>query len=116
MQALRSFSEPIVLIAGGRGKKNDYAPLHDLVRERVRGIVAIGEESDNLVEAFAGDTTVLRGGTDFAGALDMAASLAAPGDVILLSPACASFDMFRSFEHRGDVFRDLVRERSRVNR
>ena len=114
MQALRSFSEPIVLIAGGRGKKNDYAPLRPLVRERVRGIVAIGEESDNLVEAFSGDTSVVRGGTDFRNALELAASMASPGDVILLSPACASFDMFRSFEHRGDVFRELVRERDGI--
>jgi UDP-N-acetylmuramoylalanine--D-glutamate ligase len=116
MQALLSFSEPIVLIVGGRGKKNDYATLRPIVRDRVRGIVTIGEEEDNLVAAFSEETELVRGGSDFRIALERAASMASPGDVVLLSPACASFDMFRSFEHRGDVFKDLVREREKMKR
>lgn len=110
-QALRSYDRPIVLIAGGRGKKNDYGPLRELVGRQVRGIVAIGEESRAIIEAFASVTRVVDGGSDFDRAVEIAAGIAVAGDVVLLSPACASFDMFRSFEHRGDLFRDLVRQR-----
>ncbi len=106
--ALESFAEPIVLIAGGRGKKNDYTALLPLVADRVKAAILIGETAEEMERAFAPLTRTIRAGFDMEAALAEAASVAAPGDVVLLSPACASFDMFRNFEHRGDVFRELV--------
>jgi UDP-N-acetylmuramoylalanine--D-glutamate ligase len=106
--ALEALPGPLVLIAGGRDKGTDLAPLVPLVRERVRALVLIGEAADRFAPAFAGATAVHR-----AGSLDDAArralTLAARGDTVLLSPACASFDMFRDYEHRGDVFREIAR-------
>lgn len=110
--ALESFDAPIVLIAGGRAKKNRYDELIKRVRRRVKALVLVGEAADEMEEAFAGITPVHRAGYDMELAVDTAAGIAEPGDVILLSPACASFDMFRSFEHRGDVFRSLVMQRT----
>ena len=108
--ALESMSEPVVLIAGGRDKGNDYGPLKELVRDRVRVLIAIGEsaakvesELGNLVES----SVSVENMTD---AVRYASLLARPGECVLLSPACASFDMFRDYEDRGDTFRRLVSE------
>lgn len=113
--ALESFAEPIVLIAGGRGKKNDYTALLPLMADRVKAAILIGEAADEMERAFAPLTRTIRAGFDMEAALAEAASVAAPGDVVLLSPACASFDMFRNFEHRGDVFRELVAAAARLS-
>ncbi len=112
MQALGSFSEPIVLIAGGRGKANDYEPLRAIVRERVRTIVTLGEEGPALREAFAGDVEIAEAGMSLQRAVELAAERARKGEVVLLSPACASFDMFRGFADRGEQFRRLVLART----
>lgn len=106
--ALSSFDEPIVLIAGGRGKKNVYDSVLPLVAERVKAVVLVGEAADEMQSAFAGRTAILRAGHDMREAVRMAQEIAVAGDVVLLSPACASFDMFDNYEHRGDVFRELV--------
>jgi UDP-N-acetylmuramoylalanine--D-glutamate ligase len=109
--ALRSFNEPVVLIAGGRPKESDYARLVPLIRDRVAAIVLIGEAAPRLESVWrgAGVPTTL-GGTDFEASVRAAHALARPrGLVVLLSPGCASFDMFRDFEDRGDRFRTLVR-------
>ena len=82
IKALESFAERVVLIAGGKGKGQDFTPLAEAARGRVSHAVVIGEDGDKIA--------------------------AAPGHVVLLSPACASFDMFDNFEHRGDVFKKLV--------
>ncbi len=105
--ALQAFKEPVVLILGGRDKGNDYSTLDDLVKKNVRSIVAIGESADKVEKAFLDKTTVVKCGTMENAVLE-AKSIAHPGDIVLLSPACASFDWFDNFEHRGKVFKELV--------
>jgi UDP-N-acetylmuramoylalanine--D-glutamate ligase len=107
--ALQSYTTPIVLMLGGRDKGNDYRRLEDLVRRSVREIIAIGESADKVTGAFAGIVPVRVAGS-MAEAVRLGAEIARPGDVVLLSPACASFDWFNNYEHRGRVFKDLVRE------
>jgi len=105
--ALQSFQEPVVLFLGGRDKGNDYSRLTELVRKHVKAIVAIGE-SANLVEQSFKGVTVIKKASSMEEAVDLGRVLAQPGDVVLLSPACASFDWFKNYEHRGDVFKQLV--------
>ena len=106
--ALASFQEPIVLIAGGKDKGNDYRALRDLVTEHVKAIVTVGAGADKIERAFRGLVPIHAAGTSMAEAVRVAQSVAASGDVVLLSPACASFDMFDNYEHRGRVFKDAV--------
>lgn len=106
--ALESFSEPVVLIAGGRDKGNDYASLKPLVTSRVRALITIGEAAEKMDQELGPcveDSVIAESLED---AVRLAHLLAKPGDVVLLSPACASFDMFDSYEHRGDLFRQAV--------
>lgn len=106
--ALQSFESPIVLLLGGRDKGNDYSRLFGLVRKHVKAIVAIGESAGKVVDAFRTITQVTTA-SDMKTAVQAAASMAAIGDIVLLSPACASFDWFENYEHRGRVFKELVR-------
>jgi UDP-N-acetylmuramoylalanine--D-glutamate ligase len=108
--ALSSFTEPVVLIAGGKSKKSSYDPILPLVRGHVKAVVLIGDAADEMEEAFRGVTKTVRAGHDMREAVAIARSIAVAGDVVLLSPACASFDMFDNYEHRGDVFKSLVNE------
>jgi UDP-N-acetylmuramoylalanine--D-glutamate ligase len=105
--ALQAFKDPIVLLLGGRDKGNDYGRLTDLVKDRVRAIVAIGESADKVENAFRDVTSVARAHS-MQEAIDKAKSNAKNGDVVLLSPACASFDWFKNYENRGQVFKELV--------
>jgi UDP-N-acetylmuramoylalanine--D-glutamate ligase len=105
--ALESFHEPIVLIAGGRDKGNDYEPLKALVENKVRAVVAIGESAET-VEQELGPLAQTARASSMEDAVRKALDLAQPGDVVLLSPACASFDMFLNYEDRGDTFKRLV--------
>lgn len=105
--ALQAVDAPIVWIAGGVGKGAPYAGLLPLVASKVRVLLTIGEEAPALREAFAETVEVVDCGT-LDVAVARAASLARVGDVVLLSPACASFDHFASFEERGERFRALV--------
>ncbi|MBN2337673.1 MAG: UDP-N-acetylmuramoyl-L-alanine--D-glutamate ligase [Acidobacteria bacterium] len=106
-KALESFPGNILLIAGGRDKEGDFASLRPLVRQRVRRLVVIGEAADKLRRALADVTAV-----SAAGSMEEAVSAcrreAGPGDVVLLAPACASFDMFRDYEERGRAFKEAV--------
>jgi UDP-N-acetylmuramoylalanine--D-glutamate ligase len=107
--ALESFERPVVLIAGGRDKGNDYTDLKPLVREGVRAVVAMGESADTVYEelgAEAGDRSRARSMEE---ALDQARRFAQRGDAVLLSPACSSFDMYENYEERGNIFRRLVK-------
>jgi UDP-N-acetylmuramoylalanine--D-glutamate ligase len=106
--ALQAFQEPIVLLLGGRDKGNDYSRLIELVKKRVRAIIAIGESADSVEQAFRGATVVTKA-SSMDDAVLAAHSAARPGDVVLLSPACASFDWFKNYEHRGQVFKELVK-------
>ena len=108
IKALESFGEPVVLIAGGKGKGQDFRPLAEAARGRVHHAVVIGEDGPTIAGALGAAAIPVTRAASLAAALDAARALAAPGDVVLLSPACASFDMFDNFEHRGDVFKKLV--------
>lgn len=105
--ALRAFDKPIVLLLGGRDKGNDYSQVSDLVANGVRAIVAIGESADTVVREFVSVTNVVKAAS-MAEAVELAASLAKDGDIVLLSPACASFDWFENYEHRGKTFKQEV--------
>ena len=109
--ALESFADRdgrVVLIAGGKDKGNDYGPLKRLVEETVSGIVAIGEGADKVESELGPHTERIVHAATMEEALQYAQLLAEPGDTVLLSPACASFDMFDNYEHRGDTFKRLV--------
>jgi UDP-N-acetylmuramoylalanine--D-glutamate ligase len=106
--ALEALRGPAVWIAGGRGKGLDLRPLADLAAKRVRAAVLLGEEAPALAAALADRVPVQRA-ADLAEAVAIAGGLARPGDTVLLSPACASFDQFRNYEERGERFREAVR-------
>jgi UDP-N-acetylmuramoylalanine--D-glutamate ligase len=108
MLALRALGGPSVWIAGGRGKGVDLRPLADAAAERVRAAVLLGEAAAELEAALAGRVAVRRA-RDVEEAVALAGALAQPGDTVLLSPACASFDQFRDYEERGARFREAVR-------
>lgn len=107
--ALQAFHEPIVILLGGRDKGNDYSKLRELVKKHVRAIVAIGESAEKVEKAFAEIKPTVRA-SSMPEAVATARRLAQPGDVVLLSPACASFDWFENYEHRGRVFKELVNQ------
>ena len=102
--ALEAFDSPIVLIAGGKDKGLEYAPFADAIASRVRALVLIGETADEL-EALVGDRVPVMRASSMDEAVAIVAELAQPGDVALLSPAAASFDMFVDYAARGDAFR-----------
>jgi UDP-N-acetylmuramoylalanine--D-glutamate ligase len=106
---IRSFPGGVHAILGGRGKGEEYAPLAAAVAERCRAAYLIGEEADRLRAALAPAGVPLRDCGDLEHALGQARPAAAPGEVVLLSPACASYDQYRSFEERGRHFKALVR-------
>ncbi len=108
-KALCSFSVPIVLIAGGRDKKSDYESLTSLVREKVKALITLGEAAPLIENAWSRWVPTERART-MEDAVQRAAQLAEEGDVVLLSPACASYDMYRNFEERGRHFKDCVRK------
>jgi UDP-N-acetylmuramoylalanine--D-glutamate ligase len=115
--ALESMAQPVVWIVGGVDKGNDYGVLQDIVRSKVKAIVMIGEHTQKIQEAFQDTVAILRRAKTMKAAVEMANSVAREGDVVLLSPACASFDMFESFEERGNVFRTevIAQAKSRAN-
>ncbi len=113
--ALRSFDAPIVLIAGGKDKGTDYSPLRGTIADRVRHVVLIGEAAQKMERTFEGAVPIERAAS-LGEAVLAARRAAVPGDVVLLSPACASFDMFDDFEDRGRQFKDLVAALSRKER
>jgi len=106
--ALESFDRPIVLIAGGRDKGNDYTNLKPLVRDRVRAVVALGESAEKVERELGEEAPDRSRAETMEDALSQSQRAAQPGDVVLLSPACSSFDMYENYEDRGDTFRRLV--------
>jgi UDP-N-acetylmuramoylalanine--D-glutamate ligase len=107
--ALQGFEGPVILIAGGRGKGGDYSILASAVRGKVKAMLLLGEASSRMAEVFGKLTRVERV-KDMGEAVSRSITLAESGDVVLLAPACASFDMFRSYAHRGETFRQAVLE------
>ncbi|HKP60765.1 MAG TPA: cyanophycin synthetase, partial [Polyangiales bacterium] len=100
----------IVLIAGGKDKGGDYAPMRDRLAACGRAVVLIGEARPIIQRALTGAPYPIESADSMADAVQRARRLAKPGDAVLLAPACASFDMFQSYVHRGDVFQAAVRE------
>ena len=109
IKALESFPEPVILIAGGKGKGQDFVPLAVAARGRVRNAVLIGVDRDQIRRALHGAGVATEYAESMEEAVRLASRHARIGDVVLLSPACASFDMFQNYEHRGEVFKDAVR-------
>lgn len=107
VKSIQSFAGPVVLIAGGRDKDGDFTELRPLVKDKVKSLVLIGEASDKIRKAVGDCTSTIMAGS-LEDAVWKAKALALPGDVVLLSPACASFDMFRDFEDRGRQFKAIV--------
>ncbi len=109
IKALEAYDRPIVLLAGGRNKGNDFTEFARLIKQKVRVLVVLGECADEVEQAAraAGCNNILRA-PGFHEAVVMAHNAAHPGNVVLLSPACASWDMFNNYEERGDLFREIV--------
>ena len=105
--ALEGMGRPVVLIAGGQAKNADFSPLAQSARRYARQVVLFGEAREQLGK-YLSRTVPITTVTTLAEAIRLAAEWAQSGDVVLFSPACASFDMFDNFEHRGDTFRELV--------
>jgi len=116
--ALRSFDQPIVLLAGGRGKGLPFEELASLIVQKVRYLILFGEEARAIGEAVreaqkragVAEIPIFKDAGDLEGAVNLAAQVGQRGDVVLLSPACTSFDMYRDFAERGEHFKDLVRK------
>lgn len=108
--ALESMTRPVVLILGGVDKGNDYALILDLVREKVKAIVCLGTDNAKIHQAFRGVVPQMVDAGSAEQAVQLAFRMSAKGDAVLLSPACASFDLFRNYEDRGRRFKMAVRD------
>jgi len=118
MRSLESFDEPVVLIMGGRDKGGSYTVLRGLIKERVKRLIAIGEAREKILHTVGGATDSQEA-TSLEEAVHLAAQAATPGDVVLLSPGCSSFDMFTDYAERGEAFcravQNLNDERRMIN-
>jgi len=113
-KALLAFDEPLVLLAGGKNKGLDFHEFMKTVRVKVKSLILLGLAADEMEQAARdeGVQTIIRA-TTFADGVEKAIAEAVPGDVVLLSPACTSWDMFKSYEERGELFKELVRRHYR---
>lgn len=108
--ALESMDKPTILILGGIDKGNDYSQIIDLVKEKVKAIVCLGVDNKKIHDFFAADVPRIVDTLSAKEAVNISFALAEKGDVVLLSPACASFDLFKNYEDRGKQFKDAVKE------
>jgi len=108
--ALQGLGRRAVLIAGGEGKGQDFSPLNPAAAQHARAVVLIGRDAEKISAALQGCGVAVVRAHDLADAVKQSAALAQPGDAVLLSPACASFDMFRNYAHRAEVFVGAVHE------
>jgi UDP-N-acetylmuramoylalanine--D-glutamate ligase len=108
-RSLTFFDRPVILIAGGRDKDSDFSILSPLIRQKVKALVLVGETKEHLARVWDG-LAPIHLTADMAEAVSRSWEASRPGDVVLLAPACASFDMFRDYAHRGETFQQLVRE------
>jgi len=106
--ALDAIQEPIVWIAGGTDKGNDYKQIEKLVKNKVKALVCLGKDNEKLMKYFRNKVSEIRETQSVNEAVELSFNLASKGDVVMLSPACASFDLFRNYEDRGDQFRRAV--------
>jgi UDP-N-acetylmuramoylalanine--D-glutamate ligase len=112
IKALDAFSGRILIVLGGKDKGSDYTALQKPLREKAILALLIGAASEKIEKQIAGSVAIERAGT-IQRAVEIASHAARPGDVVLLAPACASFDQFENYEHRGRVFKDLVHQLER---
>jgi len=108
--ALESMNKPTVLVLGGTDKGNDYGLIAELVKEKVKAIVCMGVDNKKIIEAFKDIVPIIVETDSAKKAVNASFKFAAKGDVVLLSPACASFDLFKNYEDRGRQFKDAVKE------
>lgn len=106
--ALESMKTPVIWIAGGKDKGNDYQPLYDLVKDKVRVLICLGVDNKKLHKEFTDKVDEIYDAGSAGEAVDIAYKLAKSGDTVLLSPACASFDLFKNYEDRGKQFKEAV--------
>ena len=106
--ALMAMNRPIIWVVGGQDKGNDYLPLLDLVKEKVKAIICLGIDNQKIRSAFEHLQKPIEETQDITEAIWLSEKYADDGDVVLLSPACASFDLFKNYEQRGDFFRNAV--------
>lgn len=107
--ALESMTQPTVLILGGKDKGNDYTEIQDLVKEKVKAIVCMGKDNEKLMKFFGGMVPEIADTHSLEDAMAACRRFAKEGDAVLLSPCCASFDLFTSYENRGELFKEAVR-------
>lgn len=106
--AINTFSKPVVLIAGGRDKGSDFRPIRKFIPRPIKSLVLVGEAKEKIKRVLNGKAP-FKEASNFSQAIKLAYEMAGPGEIVLLSPMCASFDMFRNFEHRGEVFKQIVK-------
>lgn len=107
--ALESMDRPVVWIAGGTDKGNDYSDLYSLVKEKVKALICLGKDNSKLHQCFYDKIETVTDAASAKEAVEKAYRLASAGDIVLLSPCCASFDLFKNYEDRGKQFKDAVR-------
>jgi UDP-N-acetylmuramoylalanine--D-glutamate ligase len=107
--ALESMEKPVILILGGVDKGNDYATMKEMVSEKVKAIVCMGTDNIKIHEAFETLVSAMVNTSSAEEAVQAAFHFATKGDVVLLSPACASFDLFKNYEDRGNQFKQAVK-------
>jgi UDP-N-acetylmuramoylalanine--D-glutamate ligase len=113
-KAISSFAGGIHLILGGKDKNSDYTQLSPLLKERVKAVYTIGSAAEKIESHIRGDAPIVSAGT-LESAVKEAGDAAMPGEIVLLAPACSSFDQFENYEHRGRAFKDLVMARKRLH-
>ena len=106
--ALESMKAPTVWIVGGQDKGNDYSEIEDLVKRKVKAIVCLGIDNQKIIDFFKEKKEFIYDTSSMAEAIEISKSLAKKGDTVLLSPCCASFDLFKSYEDRGRQFKEQV--------
>ena len=112
--ALDAMTQPVVWIAGGVDKGNDYSPLFELVREKVRAVVCLGRDNQKIMAALAPVHEIVLETRSMSEAIKISSLYAEPGDAVLLSPACASFDLFENYEARGDAFKNILYQQHKL--
>jgi len=112
LSALASFPGNIILLAGGRDKGEEYTVLKELIQEKVKALILLGEAAQ-IIDQAIGMSSISHHVSSMEEAVTMAADMANPGDTVLLAPACSSFDMFDNYCHRGDVFMEIVQNLSK---
>jgi UDP-N-acetylmuramoylalanine--D-glutamate ligase len=110
LKALEAFPERVLIILGGKDKGSDYSLLQSALCERSVLALLIGAAAEKIEQQITGSVALERAGT-LERAVEIASQAARPGDVVLLAPACASFDQFENYEHRGRVFKELIKQR-----